>query len=561
MNLGLTAEPAGTGEENLSEYNLGVVWESPWREFWSSLRDFFFGARPEKDGDVRLDRPLRVDWVRGRLPGRAFLASCLWHAAAVLILILPIWGFLPQAEHTLAPVQIEVTYYPAQDLPRISLPAPAPKASAPAKKRADDAAKPAEQPGADAYHPRQTILSIPVQVTHPRQTLIQPDVPLNAPKVDVQLPNMVQWASAAPPKPQLQLSPAAAAPRLKQRRVRDIAVPEVANNEKSPGPINIAAAPVVNLQPQMPLSAMAAVAQQHQARADSATAPEIGAPSNDPSLHRLIALSAAPGPPAPEVSVPQENLAARISVSPAGKSPGTPGAAGGSSANGGAANGGSASAASNAGGSAAAGSAGVGGVAGNATSLPAAISISGGNPRAGALASGGIAAGRLNLKPAVPDLTPPPRKGSSAARALDPNVPPEKILYGKEVYTLDVNLPNLTSVAGSWVLNFAQLDEGDGPPIRPKGQLAGPVPLQKTDPKYPPELIKQHVEGQVILYAIIGKDGAVRNIQLVHSVESELDKDAMEALAHWKFRPGTRDGAPVDLEAVIYIPFRYRPVE
>jgi TonB family protein len=200
-------------------------------------------------------------------------------------------------------------------------------------------------------------------------------------------------------------------------------------------------------------------------------------------------------------------------------------------------------------------------VAGNATSLPAAISISGGNPRAGALASGGIAAGRLNLKPAVPDLTPPPRKGSSAARALDPNVPPEKILYGKEVYTLDVNLPNLTSVAGSWVLNFAQLDEGDGPPIRPKGQLAGPVPLQKTDPKYPPELIKQHVEGQVILYAIIGKDGAVRNIQLVHSVESELDKDAMEALAHWKFRPGTRDGAPVDLEAVIYIPFRYRPVE
>jgi TonB family protein len=81
------------------------------------------------------------------------------------------------------------------------------------------------------------------------------------------------------------------------------------------------------------------------------------------------------------------------------------------------------------------------------------------------------------------------------------------------------------------------------------------------DPKYPPDLIKQHVEGQVILYAIIGKDGAVRNIQLVHSVEPELDKDAMEALSHWKFRPGTRDGEPVELEAVIYIPFRYRPLE
>jgi TonB family protein len=550
MDLGLNPAPAVDAEENLAAYNLGVVWESPWQEFCTSLRDFFFGARPEKEGDLPPDRPLRVDWVRGRVPGRAFLASCLWHAAAILILILPIWGFLPQAEHTLTPVQIEVTYFPAKDLPPISLPSRVTKKAAPAKKAADPA-KPADQPGADAYHPRQTILSIPVRVTHPRQTLIQPDVPLNAPKVDVQLPNMVQWATAAPPKPQLQLSPAAAAPKLKERAVRDIAVPEVANNEKNAGALNIAAAPVVNFQPQMPMSSMTAVAQQRQTHKDSAAAPEIGASANDPSLHRLIALSATPGPHAPQVSVPQENLAARISISPEGKGPGTPGASGGGSANG----------ASKAGAAATAGTTGAGGIAGNTNSLPAAISVSGSNSRPGGIAAGGIAPGRLNLKTVAPDLAPPPRRGSSMARAIDPNVPPEKILSGKEVYTLDVNLPNLTSVAGSWVLNFAQLDDGDGPPLKPKGQLSGPVPLQKMDPKYPPELIKQHVEGQVILYAIIGKDGAVRNIQLVHSVEPELDKDAMEALSHWKFRPGTRDGAPVELEAVIYIPFRYRPLE
>jgi TonB family protein len=192
--------------------------------------------------------------------------------------------------------------------------------------------------------------------------------------------------------------------------------------------------------------------------------------------------------------------------------------------------------------------------------LPAGIVVSGGNSRPGGVAAGGIAPGRLNLKPTAPDLTPA-RKGSSLARAIDPNVPPEKILTGKEVYTLNVNLPNLTSVAGSWILNFAQLDEGDGPPVRPKGQLSGPVPLEKVDPKYPPQMIKEHVEGQVILYAIIGKDGVVRNIQLVHSVEPELDKDAMEALAHWKFRPATREGEPVELEAVVYIPFRYHPLE
>ncbi len=558
MNLGLRPAVVAKGEGDPAAYNLGVVWESPWQEFWTSLRDFFVGPHPEKDGDLPPDRPLRVDWVRGRMPGRAFLASSLWHVAAILILILPIWGFLPQAEHTLPPVQIEVTYYPAQDLPPISLPSPAIKRSAPAKRAvepAKPAAEPTDQPGADAYHPRQTILSIPVKVTHPRQTLIQPDAPLNAPKVDVQLPNMVQWASPAP-KPQLQLTPTVAAPNVKQRAVRDIAVPEVANNEKNPGALNIAAAPVVNFQPQMPMSSMAAVAEKHQTRADSAAAPEIGASTNDANLHRLIALSATPGPPAPQVAVPQENLAARISISPAGKSPGTPGAAGGSGS--GSANGGSS--AGSAPTSGAAGAAGAPGTAGS-SNLPAGIIVSGGNSRPGGIAAGGIAPGRLNLKPTAPDLTPPARKGSSLARAIDPNVPPEKILTGKEVYTLNVNLPNLTSVAGSWILNFAQLDEGDGPPVRPKGQLSGPVPLEKVDPKYPPQMIKEHVEGQVILYAIIGKDGVVRNIQLVHSVEPELDKDAMEALAHWKFRPATREGEPVELEAVVYIPFRYHPLE
>jgi len=32
----------------------------------------------------------------------------------------------------------------------------------------------------------------------------------------------------------------------------------------------------------------------------------------------------------------------------------------------------------------------------------------------------------------------------------------------------------------------------------------------------------------------------------------------MIALSQWKFEPATRDGAPVDIEAVVYIPFRYR---
>jgi TonB family protein len=154
-----------------------------------------------------------------------------------------------------------------------------------------------------------------------------------------------------------------------------------------------------------------------------------------------------------------------------------------------------------------------------------------------------------------------PRLNSESAHGSPTlDAPPEKVLGAKRVYTLHVNMPNLTSASGSWVLNFAELNEMDAVTYpRPVGSdLAGPVPLHKVDPKYPPELRTAHVEGEVILYAIIRKDGTVDSIQLVHGVEAHLDANAMEALAQWKFQPAEQHGEPIDLEAVVHIPFRSR---
>jgi TonB family protein len=522
----------------LPRLDLGVDWESPWREFRTSVRDFFTGPRAPKGGKVAGNHAFRVEWVRGKISGWAFTASSLWHVAVVALLILPIWGFLPATQHTLAPVRIELTYLPTQDLPPISLPGPPSKPSPPG-----DPAKPLPQFGADAYHPRQTILSIPVNVTHPHQTLIQPNAPAAAPKIDAPMPNMVQWSSPAPPKPQIQFSASTAAPRIRQRAAHDVAAPDIANNEKNPGPINVAATPLVNEQPRMPLSPMAAAtpANTRPSKQDAGAAPEVGASgSADSDLHRVIALSAAPAPPAAEVSVPQGNAAARIAISPDGKQPGVPGG----SEHGVAGNG--------------------GGGNGNANSLPAAVSITGGSNN-GTGGSGGIGSagsrpsGKLNLK-----LTPSAEPTRSSHRApidvthLDPSVPPDKILSGKEIYPVHVNMPNLTSITGSWVLNCAQLDEGDGSVYRPPGAFSGPTPLDKADPKYPQSIIEQHVDGEVVLYAIVRKDGSVDGIQLVRKLDPQLDKNSMEALARWKFRPGTRDGIPVDVEMVVHIPFRFR---
>jgi TonB family protein len=64
------------------------------------------------------------------------------------------------------------------------------------------------------------------------------------------------------------------------------------------------------------------------------------------------------------------------------------------------------------------------------------------------------------------------------------------------------------------------------------------------------------VEGEVILHALIRKDGTVDSIELLAGIDPVLDQNAMQALAQWKFRPAERQGSPVELEAIVRIPFR-----
>ena len=528
----------------LPRLDLGIDWESPREGFITSLRGVVSRPRAPRDAELTRDRGFHVDWVRGRLPRKAFAASSLWHVAAIWLLVLPIWGFLPAHTPTLAPVQIELNWYEQPDLPRISLPAAVPR-----EKPKSIAPTASESPGADASHARQSILSIPVRVTHPRQTLIRPDAPSAPPKVVPQLPNIVQWSTAQPQKPRFQLSVANSAAKIQRRAIRDDAPPEVPNSAKNPLPFNIISKASAIPRPKMPVSAMSApVARQRETHADATAAPEIGAADSN-SSRRIIALSATPGPPTPSAEVPEGNLAARISVSPEGKKPGAVASPTNHSTGPGA------------GGSAGSTATDGSGVGANSGSLPAAVTIAGGTRPSGrgGIAPSGSRLNTLNLQP--PNSNEPhvnSRRGPPNVSALDPSLPPEAVLSGSEVYTMHVNLPNLTSVSGSWILSFSELDEGDGSQFRPKERLAGPVPIRKADPKYPPDLIKAHVQGEVVLYAIIRRDGSVDSIQVVRGLDPQLDQNAVQALGEWKFRPATRAGRPVDVETVVHIPFLYQ---
>src|SRR5438477_4852000 len=91
---------------------------------------------------------------------------------------------------------------PITDFPLVEMKAPKAKPTP-----RGEPEKPLAPEGADAFHPRQRIITDPVHPNHPRQTLIDSAAPLEPPKILPNLPNVVQFQQmTAPARPRLQIS-------------------------------------------------------------------------------------------------------------------------------------------------------------------------------------------------------------------------------------------------------------------------------------------------------------------------------------------------------------------
>jgi TonB family protein len=531
-----------------NEPQLDLGWGQFHQGIASNFAELFRRARlPE---DFLAGGFFKDAWIERRLPRRAIFAAALWHIAFLALPFPEISG--PKRNPAFANAQITWSG-PLEDFPLIEMPAAKPKPSPRGIKNQAPA-----QEGADAFHPRQRIFTDPVHPTHPRQTLINAAAPAEPPKILPNLPNMVQLAqSAAPVRPRLEISQET----LKKLRPREkrvatdptAPIPEVQLSEQRAADLNLAMTNSGPERPKLQINAGIAprVAQRKQ-DGSADPAPDVAAQLTSPngSGQTLIALSATPGPPAPVVS-PAGNLAARVTISPEGKKPGVPGgsveAKPDSPGNSGADH-------------AASGTNSGGGAGTNSTS----VSISGGAPR-GTNMTSGLGAGKIAMPSSRPNYSradasdvpdEPARTTPPNFAALAPDAKPEAIFARRRVYSMNVNMPNLNSATGSWILNFSEMrTPPTGPQTNSAAEIAEPSPLRKVDPKYPPTLAAEHVEGEVILYAVIRRDGSVDSIQVVHGIDQQLDANAMRALAQWKFRPAERQGAPVDLEAIVHIPF------
>lgn len=86
--------------------------------------------------------------------------------------------------------------------------------------------------------------------------------------------------------------------------------------------------------------------------------------------------------------------------------------------------------------------------------------------------------------------------------------------------------------------------------------VAPPMLSNKQEPEYSEDARTAKLQGTVLLSVTIGTDGMAHDLKLLHSLGFGLDEKAAEAVSQWQFKPGTRDGAPVPVQATIEVNFR-----
>ena len=528
-----------------------LVKVDPWHKtFIRNLRDLM---RQRQEAPLRVVSRPGAFWddvfVASPLPWRRFAESVAAHAMFIAMLLSTsvLW---PPGTRVVAPAVFhssDVVYYSAPEYLQ-------PLDTGGAKARLPQKAEPA--------YAAQPIISVPPEPDNRRQTIVTP------PKIkldhDVPVPNVVAWGPAQPSVPMAATSKAtelrlptlptsvvAPSPDMNSARSnRNVHMPEPAVVEPPPsletaslrkaGDINIGHAQVVAPAPQLPVGeqrAMATLAQGPPSPAVVPPPPSVEGRGVSSAGGRMIALNVNPAAPAAAVEVPNGNRRGTFAATPEGK----PGAAGTPEIAGG--------------GKAASESSGRNGASSNSNGIPPGLFVGAGPKSEGAVTVAGTGKPGSAADPAsaAPSRSSTARKVASELSPDGQTEAEREVFAGRKSYAMTINVPNMNSAGGSWVVHFAEQKEGEK-----QGDLVAPVATRTADPGYPLELMKQNVRGTVILSAVINADGSVGDVRVLNSIDDRLDDYASNALSRWRFLPALKNGNPVALQAVVMIPFRPR---
>jgi len=155
----------------------------------------------------------------------------------------------------------------------------------------------------------------------------------------------------------------------------------------------------------------------------------------------------------------------------------------------------------------------------------------------------------------IPMVAPPTIEPESSDHAI-PNTAP----FGPGSGNVPSNLGDPDGVPGGDLL-APPLPVVPPPAVQPKEVVrvglgvTAPQKIRHVAPIYPPIALAARREGVVILEAVIGEEGSVRDVKVLRSVPL-LDQAAIDAVRQWRFTPTLLSGEPVPVVMTVTVAFR-----
>ena len=95
---------------------------------------------------------------------------------------------------------------------------------------------------------------------------------------------------------------------------------------------------------------------------------------------------------------------------------------------------------------------------------------------------------------------------------------------------------------------------GSGP-ARPRQYDKPPVPIHFANPEFSEEARRNKIQGTVFVSVLVNEEGIPIDPRLEKGLGHGLDEKALEAALEYRFKPSTRDGAPVEARITIEMNF------
>lgn len=139
--------------------------------------------------------------------------------------------------------------------------------------------------------------------------------------------------------------------------------------------------------------------------------------------------------------------------------------------------------------------------------------------------------------------TSPPEYHVSIARTASSPEIPESLLLPSSYVTLAKTMTKLPD------------EERTLEPRKLSEEVSRALLIQQDLPLYPAQAKAAGLEGSVVLQALVGKDGTIRDVKLIRG-HLLLGQAAAEAVKRWRYRPYRVNGQNLEVQTLITLEFR-----